>query len=338
MKRIYFSILVLTFQFVLLNSALSQDEELILSTSQNEFYAFNTTPAVSTIILSHELPIARYNPTTQAVSQTCTTNAQCNDGIACTTDVCNMGVCQNTPNNAVCSDGQFCNGEEICNPSLGCFSGTPSCTVCQTCNGGTAQCVNLPNSTPCSGGGMCIDGVCQTLPVELVSFYCEELDSKIRLTWRTASETQNDYFLVQHSTDGVSFRELARIPGAGDSQVENHYEYPHEKPSPGTNYYRLKQVDFDGQFEYSHIVSLKIKAEKGIQVYPNPFSGDFQIEIISEQDEFPARMYDATCRQVWQGLLRNGLQSLELTGLPTGVFWLEVDYGNLIKRVKIVKQ
>lgn len=340
MKSIYFTFLVLIIQLVWLDLAFSQDKELMLHPTQKEFYPFNTGAVVSTVIISEELPPALYSPTTQSIALSCTTNAQCDDGIACTTDICNMGVCQNTPNNAVCSDGQFCNGEEICSPSHGCLQGTPPCTVCQTCNGGTAQCVNLPNSTPCSGGGICLNGGCQTLPVELVSFICEELDSKILLTWHTASETQNDYFLVQHSTDGISFRELARIPGAGNSQVENSYEYPHETPSPGTNYYRLKQVDFDGRFEYSHIVSVTIeRSADTVRVYPNPFSEEIQVELnAGDVLPSPARLYDAIGRVVWQGKLFSGAQLLEFPALPAGVFWLETELGNRTERVRLVKK
>ncbi len=141
----------------------------------------------------------------------------------------------------------------------------------------------------------------------------------------------------EHSTDAAVFHDLARIPGAGNSQVENNYQYTHEKPSPGANYYRLKQVDFDGQFEYSHIVSLKMKTTEGIQVYPNPFSGEFQIDINSEQDELPARIYDAAGRNVWQGMLHNTRQVLELPGIQSGMFWLEVDFDNRTERVRVLK-
>jgi hypothetical protein len=213
------------------------------------------------------------------------------------------------------------------------------CTECQTCNAGLGQCDNLPNGTSCSGGGTCQNGVCQALPIELVSFDCKVLDSKAHLTWRTASETQNAHFLVQHSTDGVTFRDLAQIPGKGDSQVENHYEYLHENPSPGTNYYRLKQVDFDGNFEYSHIVSVNIEQTQGkVQVYPNPFSDGFRVEVSAADGlPVPARLYDGLGRQVWQGIILETMQSLELPGLPVGVFLLEVEWSNSVERMKLVK-
>ncbi len=175
------------------------------------------------------------------------------------------------------------------------------------------------------------------LPVELVSFDGRVNNSDVKLIWRTASETQNACFLVQHSTDAAVFLDLVRIPGAGNSQVDNNYQYTHEKPSYGTNYYRLKQVDFDGRFEYSHIVSLKMHAEEGIQVYPNPFSGEFQIDINSEQDELPARIYDAAGRSVWHGILHNRRQVLELPGIQSGMFWMEVDFDNRTERVKVLK-
>ncbi|HRD81397.1 MAG TPA: T9SS type A sorting domain-containing protein [Saprospiraceae bacterium] len=175
------------------------------------------------------------------------------------------------------------------------------------------------------------------LPIELTDFSGYMDGPKVRLEWRTASETQNAYFLVQHSTDAAVFHDLARIPGAGNSQVENNYQYTHKKPSPGANYYRLKQVDFDGRFEYSHIVSLKMHAVEGIQVYPNPFSGEFQIDINSEQDELPARIYDAAGRNVWQGMLHNTRQVLELPGIQSGMFWLEVDFDNRTERVRVLK-
>lgn len=180
-------------------------------------------------------------------------------------------------------------------------------------------------------------GTQNVLPVELTEFIVLVRGGISRIAWRTASETQNAHFLVQHSTDGRSFQDLAQIPGNGDSQVENRYEYLHENPSHGTNYYRLQQVDLDGGFEYSHIVSVEFGAKEKVQLYPNPFSNTLQIDLHTEQDELPARLFDVTGRQVWQGSLRNGQQAVEMPGLQAGVFWLEVDFRNKTERMKVVK-
>jgi hypothetical protein len=344
MKKFHANIAcTLLFKIIFLWPALGQDKEITLSTAhilQIGFISARIEPTTS-IITPQGLSFLPYSfHSIQATTLTCTTNANCNDDILCTTDICNAGVCQNIPNNPECSDGNFCNGQEMCNPTLGCVSGTSPCTECQTCNESLAQCINLPNGTSCSGGSTCQNGLCQPLPIELVFLDGENNGSGIHLTWRTASETQNDYFLVQHSTDGVTFRDLAKVPGAGDSQEENRYEYLHENPSPGTNYYRLKQVDFDGGFEYSYIVSVNIEhTQSSIQVYPNPFSDGIQVEM-SNENELPvsARLYDGLGRVVWQGQLHEGVQSLEFSGIPAGVFWLETDWGNRVERVHVVKK
>ena len=75
----------------------------------------------------------------------------------------------------------------------------------------------------------------------------------VDLTWATASEINNDYFLVQHSSDGIRFDDLGTVVGAGTTTQSHSYDWMHDHPSAGVNYYRLKQVDFDGQFEYSPI-------------------------------------------------------------------------------------
>jgi hypothetical protein len=87
----------------------------------------------------------------------------CNDGLACTADACNEDTdsCANTPQNSVCSDGQFCNGVEICDVVHGCTAGSPpncndlvGCTV-DTCNESTDSCVNTPQNSQCDDGAFC---------------------------------------------------------------------------------------------------------------------------------------------------------------------------------------
>ncbi|MBK7344231.1 MAG: hypothetical protein IPJ06_14750 [Saprospiraceae bacterium] len=98
-----------------------------------------------------------------------------------------------------------------------------------------------------------LGGPAGVLPVELTQFNATLIDRNVHLTWATASEINNDYFVVQHSTDGSRFDDLSTLTGAGTSTQSHIYEWLHEHPAAGLNYYRLMQVDFDGQYEYSPI-------------------------------------------------------------------------------------
>lgn len=92
------------------------------------------------------------------------------------------------------------------------------------------------------------------LPVEWLSFEAKAVaGGEVLLQWTTASETNNDFFTVEHSTDGQSYKALATIPGAGFSSSLRQYSWAHRTPLPSGNYYRILQTDFDGNKDYSDI-------------------------------------------------------------------------------------
>lgn len=95
------------------------------------------------------------------------------------------------------------------------------------------------------------------LPVELISFTGVKEEGGIVLKWNTASETNNDYFIVERSRDGIDFERIAVVNGAGNSTELLDYSFTDEHPFSGIQYYRLKQTDFDGAFEYSDIIAVK---------------------------------------------------------------------------------
>ncbi len=94
------------------------------------------------------------------------------------------------------------------------------------------------------------------LPVELLYFYVEKATNGALLSWETATEINNDYFDVEWSTDGINFESIGQVQGAGTTTEVQSYEFLHDNPVNGNNYYRLKQMDFDEVFEYSNIVLL----------------------------------------------------------------------------------
>ena len=161
------------------------------------------------------------------------------------------------------------------------------------------------------------------------------------MSWRTASETQNAYFLVQHSTNGRTFQDLAQIPGKGNYQQENNYEYVHENPSSGTNYYRLKQVDFDGHFEYSKIISIKLSPEgKPFTLSPNPNPGQFTLNIQNpEEAPITARLTDSWGRVVWVFSTQAASAVAHCDEkLAKGVYYLQADNGTRYWQEKVVVQ
>ncbi len=108
------------------------------------------------------------------------------------------------------------------------------------------------------------------LPVELLYFNVSKSDNII-LSWATATEINNDYFLIERSEDGSHFYEIGRVDGNGDSNKEIKYEFTDKFAFASVEYYRLKQVDFDGQFEHFEVKRINTGLEKEqaqISAYP----------------------------------------------------------------------
>ncbi len=132
---------------------------------------------------------------------------------------------------------------------------------------------NAPGTQTITGGG------CTPMPIELLSFEGESSGKKNLLKWSTATETFNDYFTVERSRNGETYHEVKRIKGAGNSLIQKNYEAFDETGSGGLNYYRLKQTDFNGDFSYSPVITIKSekRREDGLKIYPNPGNGIFSL-------------------------------------------------------------
>lgn len=118
-------------------------------------------------------------------------------------------------------------------------------------------------------------------PVELTAFTARPAGKAVQLQWATATETNNDYFSVEHSTDGRNFREIGRVAGAGTSQAERRYAFTDYSPAAGLNYYRLRQNDFDGRYEYSNIRSVVFDKESPWTIRPTLAHESVTVEWVS---------------------------------------------------------
>lgn len=113
------------------------------------------------------------------------------------------------------------------------------------------------------------------MPVTLVYFQLEVKDNnKVELMWATSKEQDFDYFEMERSTNGIDFITIGTQAGAGyNTESLQQYAFTDLNPINGSNYYRLKAVDLDGSFEYFNIVFAQIKADKQLNIYPNPSDG-----------------------------------------------------------------
>jgi hypothetical protein len=107
------------------------------------------------------------------------------------------------------------------------------------------------------------------LAISLTSLSVYPLQYSNVITWSTAKEVNNDYFVVEKSTDSRSWVDLGKVAGAGNSTILSRYSFIDNNPQNLT-YYRLRQVDYDGSFTLSEIVKIDRERSEMVNVFPNP--------------------------------------------------------------------
>jgi len=166
------------------------------------------------------------------------------------------------------------------------------------------------------------------LPVELLTFQAEPGDGLVSIHWLTATEINNDYFMVQRSSDAHNFTDIEKVNGAGNTSLVKTYQSFDKKPLEGISYYRLKQVDYNGSVSYSAIVSVKFNPDEYLQIeeiHPqpnqqsirfrlsNPATNQADVVILDAGGRFVYQSRQGQVQKDWQG-------TLNLGDLPKGVY------------------
>ncbi len=189
---------------------------------------------------------------------------------------------------------------------------------------------------------------CAVVPVEITSFNGYTVNNQIHLSWITASESNNDYFVIERSNDGQDFKAIGTVQGAGNSSSDINYSLVDYQPETGTNYYRLKQVDFDGQFKYyPALVAVEFNQDNNgnnkFYIYPNPSNGEIiNINTLLE-DEILVVLYNLIGEIVFSkvALLENGHVVIAMDNynkLAPGVYLIIGSSENEIYKQKLVIQ
>ncbi|MEO0727995.1 MAG: hypothetical protein AAFZ63_25840, partial [Bacteroidota bacterium] len=167
------------------------------------------------------------------------------------------------------------------------------------------------------------------LPVDWLDISAEAQSKSIMLKWQTATETNNDFMAIEHSTDGVNFKEIGRVNGAGNSTSTQSYAWEDRTPIIGTNYYRVRQVDFDGTTDYSPLVSAVFqKTTSGeVVIYPTVVTSG-QVPSIRFSSPVDARttisIFDNSGRLYHEQIFETREDALNIGHLPPGNYWCQI--------------
>jgi Secretion system C-terminal sorting domain len=177
-----------------------------------------------------------------------------------------------------------------------------------------------------------------SLPVELVSFTGKTQQGKALLTWATASEKNNAGFDIEKSFDGKNFDKIAFVKGNGISTITQNYNFTDYNFTQNA-YYRLKQVDMDGTFDYSKTIALNTEGSKNksvIKSYPNPVSDVLTVET-SVAETSQLEIIDAVGRVVFKQNVESGNYQISTASLVKGMYIVRLSNKNDISIQKIIK-
>jgi len=174
-----------------------------------------------------------------------------------------------------------------------------------------------------------LTGQNQPLPVELLNFDAKAEEARVRVEWSTSSEVDNDYFDVERSVDNRTYTFVGRVPSQGPSTQQRQYTAFDDQPLEGLSYYRLRQVDYDGDFRHYGPVAVVYGKDKGLEIVTmmSPSEGRYRVVYrYGSERPLAVRVVDATGRVVYgrDGMKASpGLNDLELTmDLSQGVYTL----------------
>lgn len=184
------------------------------------------------------------------------------------------------------------------------------------------------------------------LPIELVSFTANCNGRSALIEWTTATEKNNDFFVLERSNDAVNFKEIARIAGAGNSIEPISYAYTDFGVRNGDNYYRLVQFDYDGTSTASEIIvanCLGTDGEPEVLAYPNPFGDDLTLRFENFGNiQATVEVYDMLGRMVHTQKVNCSQNDYEvvlrLAGLSDGTYNVRISANEFVVNKKVVKQ
>jgi hypothetical protein len=175
---------------------------------------------------------------------------------------------------------------------------------------------------------------CVVLPIELISFDSKCDKGIVNLSWETATETNNDHFTIERSSDGINYEIAGKVAGAGNSNRALHYSFVDAKPLKGTSYYSLKQTDINGQEKNLKLVAVNCEGAAELGIQPNPSAGTFIVEGAKQNSDII--ITDLLGKIVFQTKIIEEKTEVDLSNHLNGIYFIQIISENEITSKKII--
>jgi hypothetical protein len=180
------------------------------------------------------------------------------------------------------------------------------------------------------------------LPIELLYFTASAFNNTVDLNWATETETNNQFFTVEKSRDGIDFEFLKQVNSEavnGNSTTTLNYKTYDLNPYDGINYYRLKQTDYNGHYKYTPVAEVNFAERSFVSVFPNPASNSVYINVSADYDNASLKFLDALGREVLaQNISSSYTNTINTSGLTSGMYYLIIGNGNGVNKTKVTIQ
>ncbi|WP_181307722.1 T9SS type A sorting domain-containing protein [Rufibacter sp. XAAS-G3-1] len=181
------------------------------------------------------------------------------------------------------------------------------------------------------------------LPVSWLYVKAERKKQQVNVHWATASEVNNDRFEVEYSLDGKNFTFVGKVAGSGNSNIQQEYSFQHVSSATAITYYRVKQIDYDGKFEYSKVVAVQQTSGTTltqITLYPNPSHDYLHLSNITLEASASVEILDLHGRNVGKVTPQGNGATLVIPvqQLPAGTYLLRIKNASQFIQQRFVKQ
>ena len=162
------------------------------------------------------------------------------------------------------------------------------------------------------------------LPIELLNFSGKPIGATNLLEWVTSTEINNNFFTIERAKDAIHFNPIGTIDGAGNSNIQLHYNFVDDSPTSGINYYRLKQTDFNGDYTHSSIIAINNELTD-FSIFVN--NNLLYIKLSTTDFIGKLVIYDINGRKIIESTINSNLK-IDLSSYKKGIYIYRLISGN----------